>query len=177
MGPGNEEEARRWRGQAVGYSEEAGGGGEALLGGEREREVADAERVRGVVGRVAPGHLPLHQLLRAPHRHGLLRRHFDLRSLGSEFGLERNKRGASGNSAARVNVPGVSVNVHRVGRPITNQRLSRCTENGHPRVWTCPESDEKKKFWMRVSPFSDGCLDQAQLQPANTKMSCNVIYI
>lgn len=50
------------------HDEEAVGGGEALLGGEGEREVADAERVGGVVGGVAPAHLPLHQLLRAPHR-------------------------------------------------------------------------------------------------------------
>ena len=174
MGPGNEEEARRWRGQAVGYSEEAGGGGEALLGGEREREVADAERVRGVVGRVAPGHLPLHQLLRAPHRHGLLRRHFDLRSSGSEFGLERNKRGRQVIRPCESTYPACqsTCTASAVRSQIKGSRVARrMVIQGCGRV-LCPESDEKKKFWMRVSPFSDGCLDQAQLQPANTKMSC-----
>ena len=69
----------------VSYGEEAAGGGEALFGCKREREVPDAERVRGVVGGVAPAHLPLHQLLRSPHRRGLLRRrHFD--DLWSFFG-------------------------------------------------------------------------------------------
>ena len=188
MGPGNEEEARRWRGQAVGYSEEAGGGGEALLGGEREREVADAERVRGVVGRVAPGHLPLHQLLRAPHRHGLLRRrrHFDLRSLGSEFGLERSKENKAGRSgsfgrasqltrrdsqrAARRPSDHESkalalhgewsskgVDVWWTEEEITSSQRENDAEGEFP-IGACPESDEKKKFWMSVSPFSDGCV-------------------
>ena len=61
--------------------EEAVGGGEALVGGEGERDVPHAERVGGVVGVVAPAHLPLHQLLGAPQRRRIRRgrRHFSVR--------------------------------------------------------------------------------------------------
>ena len=77
--PGKEEEVRG------GYDEEAVGGGEPLLGGEGEREVPDAERVRGVVGGVAPAHLPLHQLLGAPHRRWI-RRHFSVHGVQEAAG-------------------------------------------------------------------------------------------
>jgi hypothetical protein len=46
------------------------------------------------VGGVAPAHLPLHQLLRSPHRRGLLRRrHFYLWSFFGSWGPECRARG------------------------------------------------------------------------------------
>jgi len=73
----------------VSYGEEAAGGREALFGCEREREVWARSWVGPFVGGVAPAHLPLHQLLRSPHRRGLLRRrHFYLWSFFGSWGPE-----------------------------------------------------------------------------------------
>ena len=54
-------------------------------------------------------------------------------------------------------VPGRGVDVWWTEEEITSSQRENDAEGEFP-IGACPESDEKKKFWMSVSPFSDGCV-------------------